>query len=625
MTAYLHKGVALLRRLLPILLLLIAVSSISQQVYWNSIDSVPGYATPTRLMYEQGKGAWVLGKDGLHFVDDKTKKITRYHLDDSGRTVPRLSYMALMGNTVYATSGKALYKLNEAGKWVNIKLIQTPGYSDWHYLSVNGNTLTLGSLALILNVKGDRQEVFRVTSGSRRGLANRNPAMLFCSYDMGSYLLYSSRLYTGIYTHYKNTSYESVISQENPINDYLEPDKGLWLVGTKEVLFFSVKTEKPTTVAHNIRSSETPERLVKEADGKLYLYSSKSVYQLDLQESDAGNTITITPRNDKATIKPALLFKRPLAIKNHNTYYHVDDNGLHYTQDAKTTTLVENKIPASSLTKNNSWMPDGNIYTNVNGELFSYTGKNKPVQIDYVGYGGEAITDGKKVFIVKGSAVYEKAAAGVGKLIVNTKAESSISTQVFPDGNIYMAGNSGVGVFSKGKLDFVAKSAIAKFPISKAVQSIAVSPKRDIYIFLDSMYIYKDKTLTNVPGSKGLYYTHHFDPFGGLYSSGIGEAMYFDGTTGLNMKEIIKTHYNVSSISDIFIGAMTVDYKGRCWLKASFNRETSILILEKGKIIDKLSQDMMPLSNDSDVTFYSKGKELLLLTKTAGLAIYKLK
>ena len=594
----------------------------AQQTYWSNVETYPGYQQPMQLQFQEGKGLWAVSTGGIHFVDAKTHKVTTYNMDDSGKVVTGLRTLAIAQNNVYSSTSSELFKLSGNGKLQRIATGKNPSQNpNWVSLYSDGESVTLSSYFQVVLLKNDQIVGTSSLPTTRRPSRTAARSMAHLLFDMGKYIVHGSISYAGATIFNKATKTDFSFSYDNPVSYYYQKGKGLWLLGNREISFLSPDTAAPVKQVITLAAGETTEKLTIDADNKLVIHTSKFLYEVNMGET---KKIEIVKQVNK-TAFPSFVYRKPIAIVGSN-YYHSDEKGLYLTQASTTTTLIKNLIPASGMTTYNKWMTDGFVYTRDKTDLYFYNGKQEPGKIESIGYGSGIFTDGKKIYFTKGSSVYTKdSKGGLGQLLFEVPTSRELHAAAAPDGSIYVACQDGVGMYEKGKFTFKPRAEIQTYPGS-ALQSIALSPKKELILFFSQPYQYNEGKLTILPGSfNGLIYTSYFDGLGGMYSTGIGDALYYDGKTVADLKTLIKIHFRQQPSDGVYLGGLTVDYKGRCWVVATVNAEKSLLIFENGKIIDQLTVEQVPLLKNADLTLYSKGKELLMLTPGSGMSIYKLK
>ncbi len=618
-----------------LLCLLVSQPLLSQNSYWSSSSNLPGFSMPKKLIQQSGKGIWGVGSNGLFFIDDKAKKTTYYRNDDSGRVVKGLFDLVLVKDSIYAINQRELYKLRSDGKLQRVPIMDQGEYpQNWSGIWSDGERATVANTIFIAHIiPGVRPTKYSgISINSAR--VNRKDYKLrtgsFLMADIGMGWLMNSPNYEGLYVYDKKLKKEFKVATDNAVDAVLQKGKGLWVLGNRDLHFFSPDSIKPFKQAIPL-DKDTTQKLVLDAKGNVFIYTSKQVYSVvlnDLILAGQSKSFTITPVTTRKSL-PVKLYAGPLLMTGENDYYYAEVTGVYAQKGTTSTHLIKNLVPASTMTKSNIWTPDGTIYSvGSRADWVQYDGKQDVKKIEGIGYGQGFFTDGKKLYYTKGNVVYEKAAKGADKKLFEAPVPGTMLAYATSEGDIYCLANEGIGVYKKGNFSFTERKEIKGYP-GNATHSIAVSPKNQFFIFASLPYTYDPETKTctlsmKVASGYAMMYTTYFDKSGGAYSIGIGDGLYYDGKDWFDLKNTIKVKFGIDPYGYVGLSSLAVDYKGRCWLTATFKNEQHLLLLENGKIIDDITKNQLPLLESTDLTLYCKDKELMILSQSNGITLYKL-
>lgn len=636
MSTILIRKVCRLCVCITFMLILFVTNLMAQNDYWLSTTNIPGNSSPKKLLHQPGIGLWGVGSSGLLFWDVKTQKSKLYNTDDSGRVVSGLFDIAIAHDTVYVLSSRELYKLNAAGRLIRVPILLPNDFlQTWHGISSNGPVLIVANTSYVAYVENGRvtkrdsryQKSGRV---SRTQSKPRTNAFLLADYGEG--LVMNSSLYEGLYVQQKKNQTEKRITTDNAVSSIYQKDVGLWILGERELIFLHRDSVNPV-ITQVQKDKDTTKLLALDPQGKVLMYTSKAVYTATftpLKLRGANPAVVIEP---VAKPQPVGYWhkQQPLVVVGEDEYYFAEPNAVYHRKGSTNKLVVENPVPASSLAKSNVWMPDGYLYSmhGTSATWYQYNGKQAVKRMLDVGYGQGFFHDGKRMYVAKGKTIYQRDNKGVEKKLFEMPTVGPWNAYATPDGAIYLAGKDGIGIYTKGKLDFTPLKDIKNHP-GQAVQSIAVSSNNEIFIYFSQPYSFNPVTKELKPGRPGIggysfMYNSYNDGYGGMYCIGIGDALYYNGTEWADLKNIIRLEKGLTPSDYVSVKSLAVDYKGRCWMICSFKGLSYMAVLEKGKIVETFAREQMPEIGDFDVNLYCKDKDLMLLSSNLGITIYKLK
>lgn len=619
-----------------LILLLSVTNSLGQNEYWSSTSNIPAQGTPQKLVYQPGKGIWGVGGSGLFFFDTKSQKTKIYHTDDSGRVVNGLFDMAIARDTIYALSSRELYKLSPAGTLQRVPVLRREDFLQvWQGIWSNGEVITMGNTSYLLQIDKGKviERITRYFSSGRLTRKQSKPnANGFLLADFGKGYVLNSSLYDGLYVYDKQKKTEKSITNDNAVSWLYQKDVGLWILGERNLILLTRDSINPWILPFQ-KDGDPNKLLVQDAKGKLYIHTNKAVYSViyqPLRLAGDDQILKVELASNRTSVG-TWHKKQPIASVGDDEYYYAETNAIYHLKGTVNKMVSENPVPAASLAKSNVWFPDGYLYSmsSTSSTWFQYNGKQGVKKIEDVGYGQGFFTDGKRMYVAKGKTIYQRDAKGGEKKMFEMPADGPWSAFATPDGSIYLASREGVGIYKNGKLDFTRLRDIKNVPV-QAIQSIAVTTNNEFFFFFSQPYLYNPAikemkyTRSGVNGSN-LIFRSYTDGNGGLYSLGIGDGLYYDGTTWFDLKNIIRLENKLSANDYVSIKSLAVDYKGRCWMICSFKGDSYMVLLDKGKVVETFTKDVIPQIIDSGINVYCKDKELMFLSSNLGITIYKLK
>ncbi len=587
------------------------ITNVEYSVNWQSATNATSVA---------GKGIYMLVKEGLLFFDPVTTKYKLINQTDSNKVVSGLIGLAAYKDKVAVHTDTKMYLL------MNDKLKDiTPnyafgGYATLRSVNINDNEIAVTDGERIFSYQNNTWTNFTVPSLRYSKLSKVFPAgknYLVVNETSGELSLFDTE---GKSLRFLARTYQSPI--------IFVPGQSVWFMDNTLIHYFSISNkmlyglyrvgEYPGKLKENGFSKERYFdgcRLVLSDKKEVLFISQDTALQLTVS-APVDSTVRILLQ--KANYKPSYPGLGSGFTTYTNTVYETGSPGIIRRMLQKTDTLFKLVNRSSGLEGYNWLLPNGYLYTRDAMKLYWNNGSNSGTK-DFNKYVLDITTDGKTNYVLSETILYKERSLGVFDTIAAADENKMSAVAIDKNGVIWMASAKGITTINKGKVDFIPSASITNFPPNRAVHDIAVSPEGELYISLDKVFKYKDKQLTEIPGSPSLVYRHLFDGKGNDYMATQGECYFYDGKEVKNLRKIIQETY--PDKRNPYVGASTIDPQGRCWVIVSALKEKFIAVFDKGKPVNIIADDRIILDAFKQRIFANKQQVILAMEKGGWITI----
>ncbi len=590
----------------------------------TSVEYVVNWQNAGNPVPVAGKGVYMLLKDGIVLFDPLTRKYSLYNQNESGSAIGGFTGLTVNGNRVIAHTAYQLHEL------VNNKLRSygptgLSGLNDIKHISVNDNGLVVTSKTNVykLSAGWNQVSITPVQGGSQTAAITK----VFPGANNTYFITREKSAPLVHYTVAAKTAEPIADAGDYPI---LTTSKALWLLTDKSISYTSLAKKTSARIPAAEYPGNLQAQLLSEGksfrDCRLVLNENQEVFFIG---PDSALKLSTNPINDsmvsislqKATLPEIAMKKDAGYFIYKNVLYETGADGIIAHRSAKkrdTVMRVTNRIIA--LEGYNRMMPNGFLYTRDKQFVHWNNGKIRGTSRELSGWVLGIASDGKTNYVLTEKNLYKERSMGVFDTIANIAANKMKALAIEKNGNIWMAGSSGITSIIKGKTEFIPASEIQGFPSGLAVQSLAISPEGELFVNFNYVYKYKDKAMTQVPDSKYLIYTNNFDGKGNDYWGGLGDYLYYDGKSVTKIDKILKDAYPQKDAP--YPLHFSVDELGRCWVLTNFRTHSAIVVLDQGKPIQLINDNRLALYERNQKIFAQKG-QFIIATEKGGWAIVK--
>jgi hypothetical protein len=590
------------------------ITSVEYSVNWQSAT------TPVPVA---GKGIYVLVKEGLVLFDPATTKYKLFNQNDSNKTIAGLKGLTAYKDKLVAYSDDKLYLLLPNGL---LKDMTPPykfgGYDLIRHVIISENEITATSGDKIFSYQKNEWKQVPVPDLRNTKFTKISPAgNKYLGIKEGSINLV-------LYDPETKTERELARTYDSPI--FFRPDQAAaWFLLDDGIEYFAFKNRviyssfdvknypgKTKLTLQNTKAFDGC-RLIAGDKQDIYFISADTAIQLSttpVSVSKSAVDTFIRMVLQKARLKPAFPKTGSEFVVYENTVYEIGGPGIVTRTLQKTDTLYKLVNRSIGMEGYNWMMPNGYLYTRDATKLYWNNG-NTGGSAEFRNYVLDITTDGKTNYLLTEKILYKEKSTGIFDSVASASENSMKAVAVDKNGIIWMASNKGITIVSNGQTEFIPASSIRGFPKNQAVHDIAVSPENEIYISLGKVYKYHDKIMTEIPKSPSLVYCHYFDGQGNDYMAGNGECYFYDGKEAKDIKKILQEAY--PGKKNPYVGAVTIDQQGRCWAIASFLNQKGIVVFDKGKPVNFISDERVILDPYKQRIFFYK-QQMIIATEKGG-------
>lgn len=614
-----------MKKLLVTIITLTCISSSLPAQTVSVIKEIKTGGTVSQMVPQAGKGIWVISGEGARLFNPASKTYKAYPATTTQKKIGLIKHFLVQQDKVICATGTSIYTLTPDGLWKEI--VRPPGQQNNPIMAMamQGDDLLVADLNNINRLKGTQwlHPLQYIGTYER----NAAPSQYFL-YAAGPYYFYNKG--SGIY--YLDTAggraqQFSGVAAKDFVN---EPGKGIWIKNYGNVTFipqYIAGTPKLLTFSDYVlfngntgsKSIVPGTSLLLSEKGEAMLVSRDTSLVLSTTSSLLDNSEKITAVKSRLAPSP-LQSNSPACIYN-GSIYETSTGGLAKYTGAKKESLESVTVKSKSIEGYSRMMPDGKLYTRESNYVWIADGKNPLIKAGpFSGYVLDICSDGKDIYALSEDSLYKQVAPGKFKSTI--RFENKVSAMAFDKkGDMWLGSHWGLTILSKGRQTFIRAAEIAGFP-DKSFFSLLFAKDGTCYISMDYEYIYKDKRMTLISGSKGLGYSHFQDNAGNVYTAGIGDFFQYKGTAVTELKKMVAEKY--PELEFPYVYSIAPDEKNRIWMLVSGKGKQGLMVIDKGEIVSFITENINVANPHSARLYFRKGGELVIADEKAGWTILKI-